>query len=123
MALACSSPTDERGILETPLSWAHGQERRRLLEAAEKTVSRSILCLGFVVSQSVMPVEQLCLSRSRMRCREDLRLCMCGSVCVVFLIVIIIFCNVCKLRCSICFILNSHHHQLQTVSFTAKYSL
>ena len=25
-----------------------------------------------------------------MRCREDLRLCMCGSVCVVFLIIIII---------------------------------
>ena len=35
-----------------------GQEFRRLLEAAEKTVSRSFLCLGFVVSQSVMPVEQ-----------------------------------------------------------------
>ena len=35
-----------------------GQECRRLLEAAEKTVSRSFLCLGFVVSQSVMPVEQ-----------------------------------------------------------------
>ena len=35
-----------------------GQECRRLLEAAEKTVSRLFLCLGFVVSQSVMPVEQ-----------------------------------------------------------------
>ena len=34
-----------------------GQERRRLLEAAEKTVSRSFLCLGFVVSQSVIPAE------------------------------------------------------------------
>ena len=34
-----------------------GQECRRLLEAAEKEVSRSFLCLGFVVSQSVMPVE------------------------------------------------------------------
>ena len=34
-----------------------GQEWRRLLEAAEKTVSRSFLCLWFVVSQSVMPVE------------------------------------------------------------------
>ena len=43
-------------IVETPVS--HGQECRRLLEAAEKTVSRSFLCLGFVVSQSVMPVEQ-----------------------------------------------------------------
>ena len=28
-----------------------------MLEAAEKEVSRSFLCLGFVVSQSVMPVE------------------------------------------------------------------
>ena len=35
-----------------------GQECRRLLEAAEKEVSRSFLCLWFVVSQSVMPVEQ-----------------------------------------------------------------
>ena len=35
-----------------------GQECSRLLEAAEKEVSRSFLCLGFVVSQSVMPVEQ-----------------------------------------------------------------
>ena len=35
-----------------------GQECRRLLEAAEKTVSRSFLCLWFVVSRSVMPVEQ-----------------------------------------------------------------
>ena len=35
-----------------------GQGGRRLLEAAEKTVSRSFLCLGFVVSQPVMPVEQ-----------------------------------------------------------------
>ena len=34
-----------------------GQECRRLLEAAEEEVSRSFLCLWFVVSQSVMPVE------------------------------------------------------------------
>ena len=34
-----------------------GQEWRRLLEAAEKTVSRYFLCLGFVVSRSVMPAE------------------------------------------------------------------
>ena len=33
------------------------QECRHLLEAAEKDVSRSFLCLWFVVSQSVMPVE------------------------------------------------------------------
>ena len=31
-----------------------------MLEAAEKTVSCSFLCLGFVVSQSVMPVELFC---------------------------------------------------------------
>ena len=34
-----------------------GQECRRLLEAAKKTVSRSFLCLWFVVSQSVLPAE------------------------------------------------------------------
>ena len=34
-----------------------GEELHRLLEAAETTVSRSFLCLWFVVSQSVMPVE------------------------------------------------------------------
>ena len=34
-----------------------GQECRRLLEVAEKKGSRSFLCLWFVVSQSVMPVE------------------------------------------------------------------
>ena len=38
-----------------------GQERRRLLEAAEKTVSRSFLCLGFVVSQSVIVSRTACL--------------------------------------------------------------
>ena len=34
-----------------------GQEWRRLLEAVKRTVSRSFLCLGFFVSQSVMPAE------------------------------------------------------------------
>ena len=41
-------------IVETPVSRAGVSS----LVAAEKTVSRSFLCLGFVVSQSVMPVEQ-----------------------------------------------------------------
>ena len=41
--------------------WCPGQERRRLLEAAEKTVSRSFLCLGFVVSQSVIVSRTACL--------------------------------------------------------------
>ena len=36
-----------------------GQEWGRLLEAAEKTVSGSFLCLGFV-SQSIMRVELFC---------------------------------------------------------------
>ena len=36
-----------------------GQEWCRLLEAAEKTVSRSFQCLRFVVSQSVMLVVRL----------------------------------------------------------------
>ena len=35
--------------------WCPGQDWRRLLEAAKKTVSRSFLCLRFFVSQSVMP--------------------------------------------------------------------
>ena len=41
-----------------------GQEWRRLLEAAKMTVSRSFLCLGFVVSQSVIPAElSMCYMR------------------------------------------------------------
>ena len=38
-----------------------GQERRRLLEAAKRTVSRSFLCLGLVVIWSVMPAEMSCV--------------------------------------------------------------
>ena len=38
-----------------------GQEWRRLLEAAKKTVSRSFLCLVFVVSRSVMPAKLSCV--------------------------------------------------------------
>ena len=61
-----------------------GQERRRLLEAAEKTVSRSFLCLWFVVSQSVMLVERLFFAeQNALLCGEDVWLCMCGCVCVV----------------------------------------
>ena len=40
-----------------------GQERRLLVEAAEKTVSRSFLCLWFVVSQSVIVSRTACLFR------------------------------------------------------------
>ena len=42
-----------------------GQECRRLLEAAKRTVSRSFLCLGFVVSQSVMLAELGCVACMR----------------------------------------------------------
>ena len=38
-----------------------GQERHCLLKAAETTVSRSFLCLVFVVSRSVMPAELSCV--------------------------------------------------------------
>ena len=61
-----------------------GQEWRRLLEAAEKTVSRSFLCLWFVVSQSVMLVKRLFVSQNRMRRRVER---MCGCVCVVVCVV------------------------------------
>ena len=51
-----------------------GQEWRRLLEAAKRTVSRSFLCLEFVVSRSVMPVELNCvICGGIVRCRK----CMC----------------------------------------------
>ena len=63
-----------------------GQECRRLLEAAEKTVSRSFLCLWFVVSQSVMPVELFVYlaEQNALLCREDVWLCMCACVRVGF---------------------------------------
>ena len=38
-----------------------GQEWRRLLEAAKRTVSRSFLCLVFVESRSVMLAELSCV--------------------------------------------------------------
>ena len=56
-----------------------------MLEAAEKKVSRSFLCLGFVVSQSVMLVEQLFFTKQNiLLCGEDVWLCMCGCVRVGF---------------------------------------
>ena len=56
-----------------------GQEYRRLLEAAEKEVSRSFLCLWFVVSQSVMPVELFVYLAER----EYVVVSMRGCACVV----------------------------------------
>ena len=62
-----------------------GQECRHLLEAAEKTVSRSFLCLWFVVSQSVMLVERLFfVEQNALLCGEDVWLCMCACVRVGF---------------------------------------
>ena len=57
-----------------------------MLEAVEKTVSRSFLCLGFVVSQSVMPVERfVCFAeQNALSCGEDVLLCMCGCILIVF---------------------------------------
>ena len=61
-----------------------GQECRRLLEAAEKEISRSFLCLWFVVSQSVMPVKRfVCFAGQNALCEEDGRLYIRGSICVV----------------------------------------
>ena len=58
-----------------------GQEWRRLLEAAEKTISRSFLCLWFVVSQSVMLVERLFFRGAEcVLCGEDVWLCMRACV-------------------------------------------
>ena len=68
-----------------------GQECRRLLEAAEKTVSRSFLCLGFIVSQSVIVSRMACLFCGA----ECVVRCVCGGLCeyyyyIIILIIIII---------------------------------
>ena len=62
-----------------------GQECRRFLEAAEKTVSRSFLCLRFAVSQSITLVERfVCFAeQNALSCGEDVWFCMCGCICVV----------------------------------------
>ena len=54
-----------------------GKERRRLLEAAEKTVNRSLLCLRFVMSQSVIVSRMACLF-----CRAECVVCVV-VVCVI----------------------------------------
>ena len=56
-----------------------------MLEAVERTVSRSFLCLWFVVSQSVMLVERLFFAeQNALSCGEDVWLCMCACVRVGF---------------------------------------
>ena len=56
-----------------------GQEWRRLLEAAKRMVSRSFLCLGFVLSQSVMSAELSDVIRGgKVLCR----MCMWRRMCV-----------------------------------------
>ena len=62
-----------------------GQEWRRLLEAAKRAVSRSFLCLGFVVSQSVMPVELFCCFTGQSALWRE-----CVVVLVIIIIIIII---------------------------------
>ena len=66
-----------------------GQERRRLLEAPEKTVSRSFLCLLFAVSQSVIRAERfVCFAgQNALWCGEDVWLCLCSCICVVSMII------------------------------------
>ena len=62
-----------------------GQECHRLLEAAEKTVSHSFLCLGFR-REPVSHASRTVVFR-RAECvvvGEDVWLCMCGCVYVVF---------------------------------------
>ena len=51
-----------------------------MLEAAEKMVSRSLLCLQFVVGQSVMLVEQfVCFAEQNvLSCGVHVWLYMCG---------------------------------------------
>ena len=62
-----------------------------MLEAAEKTVSRSFLCQWFVVSQSVMLVERLFFAeQNALLCGEDVWLCMCGCVRVVVYVWVLI---------------------------------
>ena len=57
-----------------------------MLEAAEKTVSRSFLCLWFVVSQSVMLVERLFFAeQNALLCGEE-----CGCVCVLVYVWVLI---------------------------------
>ena len=55
------------------------------MEAAEKTVSHSFLCLGFVVSQSVIVSRTACLF-----CRAECVVCVV-VVCVNIIITIIIY--------------------------------
>ena len=61
-----------------------GQERRRLSEATEKTVRRSFLCLGFIMSQSVIVSRTVCL--------------FCRAECVVSVVVV---CTI-KITCPHC---------------------
>ena len=74
-----------------------------MLEAAEKTVSRSFLCLLFIVSQSVMPAERfVCFAgQNALWYGEDVWLCLCSCVCVVLMIIIIIIITI---------ILKRHNH-------------
>ena len=82
-----------------------GQEWRRLLEAAEKTVSRSFLSLEFVVSQSVMPVEMFCCfagQRASWReCVVVFKFVIIITIIIIIIIIIIIVLRMRRLHCSI----------------------
>ena len=62
------------------------------MKAAEKTVSRSFLCLLFIVSQSVMPAERLVsfAGQNVLWCAEDVWLCLGSCISVVLMMMMII---------------------------------
>ena len=59
---------------------------------AEKTVSRSFLYLWFVMSQSVILVERFVFlaEQNALSCGANVWLCMCGFICVVLIMIIIV---------------------------------
>ena len=63
-----------------------GQEWRLMLEAAKTTVSRSFLCLRFVVSRSVMPAELSCV--------------ICGGIALLLQMYVRVYACVCE-RCGL----------------------
>ena len=77
-----------------------GQECRRLLEAAEKTSSRSFLCLWFIVSQSVIVSRTACM--------------FCGAERVVFVVVVCVIKITCHIVHSI-FLMFITSHRWQKV--------
>ena len=69
------------------------QECHRLLEAAEKTVSRSFLCPGFIESQSVIASQTACLFHGA-ECIEKSMRCLCELLLLIIILIIMIIINV-----------------------------